>query len=92
MLLQELVSEHSIHILQLWADLVLCDFVLHDFTLMRLENLHHFSNLQDNFQFNVKWHRQSIAALIFCRRLPGCDVTDRPSVTCMGCYTGDIII
>jgi hypothetical protein len=35
--------------------LVLCDFFLRNFTLMQLENLHNFSNLCDNFQFNAIW-------------------------------------
>jgi hypothetical protein len=37
--------------------LVLCDFLLRSFSLMQLENVHHFSNLCDNFWFNVIWHR-----------------------------------
>jgi len=39
--------------------------------------------VRDNFRFNVIWHRQSVAALIFCRRLAERDVTLTPSVTCM---------
>ena len=50
---------------------------------MQLENLHHFSNLCDNFQFNTIWHRWSMAALIFCRRLVESDVTVTPTVICM---------
>jgi hypothetical protein len=50
---------------------------------MRLENLHHFSNLRDNFRFNAIWHRLSVVMLIFCRRLAGSDVTVTPSVTCV---------
>jgi hypothetical protein len=61
---------------------VLCDFFLHDFALMRMENLHHFSNLRDNFHFNAIWHRRSVAALVFCRRLAESVVTVTPSVTC----------
>ena len=37
----------------------------------------------DNFWFNVIWHMQSVAALIFCRRLAGSDITITPSVMCM---------
>jgi hypothetical protein len=55
---------------------------LSGFALTRLENLHHFSNLCDNFRFNVIWHRQSMVVLIFCRRLAGSDVTVMPSVMC----------
>jgi hypothetical protein len=53
------------------------------FALTWLEHLHHFSNLCDNFQFNAIWHRRSMAALIFCRRLAESDVTVAPSVMCM---------
>jgi len=41
----------------LWAGLLLHDFFLTNFNLMRLENLHHSSNLRHNFWFNVVWHR-----------------------------------
>jgi hypothetical protein len=44
--------------------LVLHDLVLRDFALTRLENLHHFSNLRDNFRFNTIWHTRSVVALI----------------------------
>jgi hypothetical protein len=47
--------------------------VLRNFALTRLENLHHFLNLHDNFQFNAVWHRRSVVVLIFCRRLAGSD-------------------
>jgi hypothetical protein len=64
---------------------------------MRLENLHHFSNLRDNFlfntichrwyvitfQFNVIWHTWSMATLVLCWRLATSDVTVIPSVMCM---------
>ena len=33
---------------------------LQDFAVMRLENLHHFSNLCDNFWFNAIWQTQYI--------------------------------
>jgi hypothetical protein len=36
-------------ILQIQAGLVLCDSFLHDFVLMWLESLHHYSNLLGNF-------------------------------------------
>jgi len=49
---------------------------------MRLENLHHFSNVHNNFWFIAILHRLSVAALIFCQRLAESDVTVTP-VTCM---------
>jgi hypothetical protein len=36
--------------------LFLRDLVLRDSALTRLENLHDFSNLRDNFRFNAIWH------------------------------------
>jgi len=65
------------------AGLILCDLFFHNFTLAWLENLHHPSNLRTNFQFNAIWHRRSMAAFIFCRRLTESDVTLMPSVTYM---------
>ena len=53
-----------------------------DFALMQLENLHHFSNLHNNFWFIAILHRLSVAVLIFSRRLVESDVTVTP-VTCM---------
>jgi len=41
----------------LQAGLVLRKFYFFNFTLMQLENLHHCSNLCDNFQFNMIKHR-----------------------------------
>jgi len=32
---------------------VLCHLLFHDFALRRLENLHHFLNLRNNFGFNA---------------------------------------
>jgi hypothetical protein len=58
------------------------DFFLHDFALMQLENLHHFSNVHNNFWFIAILHRLSVAVLIFCRRLAESHVTVMP-VTCM---------
>jgi hypothetical protein len=66
----------------LQADLILRNFILHNFTLMQLQNLQHFSNLRDNFPFNAIWHRRSMALLMFCRRLSESGVTIKPSVTC----------
>jgi hypothetical protein len=43
-------------------------------------NLHHFSNLHDNFLFDVILHRLSLVILIFCRRLAESDVTIMSSV------------
>lgn len=48
-----------------------------------LENLHHFSNLHDNFRFNAIRCSVTVAALIFCRRLAESDVTVKLLVTCM---------
>ena len=39
------------------AGIVLFNFFLHYFALMRLENLRHFSNLCDIFWLNTVWHR-----------------------------------
>jgi len=59
--------------------LILCNLAL-----TQLENLHHFSNLQDNFWFNAIWHTQSVATtLIFCMRPMESDVNVMPSVMCM---------
>ena len=58
---------------------MLGDFFLCDLTLS-LENLHH---LDENFQFNVVWHRKSVAALLFYRTLAESIITVIPSVTCM---------
>jgi hypothetical protein len=65
------------------AALLACHFFLRDFALTRLENFRRVSNLHDNFRFNTIWHRQSMAALVFCRRLAESDVTVMPSVMCM---------
>jgi hypothetical protein len=72
----------------MWADifeniytrLVLRDFVLWDFALTQLENLHNFSNSSDDFRFNAIWHTRSVAAIMFCRRLEESDVTVTPSL------------
>jgi hypothetical protein len=37
------------------AGLILRSFLLHSFSLTRLENVHHFLNLCYNFWFNVIW-------------------------------------
>jgi len=65
------------------AGLVLHDFILCNFAFMHFENLHHFSNLHNNFWFSAIRHRRSVSALIFCRRLADSDITVMPSVTCM---------
>jgi hypothetical protein len=65
------------------AGLILRDFFLCDLALMRHENLHHFSNLRNNFWYNAIWHRRSMATRFFCRRLAESDITVPPSVTCM---------
>ena len=58
---------------------LLRNFCLSDFNRMQLENLHHLSNLRDNVQFNVIWHRHTLAALVLCRRLAASDITATPS-------------
>jgi len=71
-------KEYNIRIssLHIQSGLVLCDFVL-----TRLKNLHHFLNLYENIQFNMIWHRRSMAALVLCWGLAGSHVT--PSVMCI---------
>jgi hypothetical protein len=79
-------------------------FLLCDFALKWLENLHHFLNLCDYVKFNTTWHRQY--AIIFnvaqcgihdprlnvlCWRLAESDVTVTPKVTHMD-YVSDIIM
>jgi hypothetical protein len=68
---------------QIQAGLILCNLFLCNLALMQLENLHSFSNLQDNFWFSAIWHTQSVATLIFCMRLTESDVNVMPSVMCM---------
>ena len=46
------------------AGLILRNLFTRDFTLTRLENLHHFSNLHNNFWFNVVWHTRSVATCL----------------------------
>jgi len=48
------------------AGLILCDLFFHSFTLTWLENLHHFSNSQNNFQFNAIWHWLITLAISAC--------------------------
>jgi len=50
---------------------------------MQLENLHHFLNLCDNFQFHMISYRRFVVAFIFHRCLPESDITTSPSVPCM---------
>ena len=38
-----------------------CEFFLHNFASKHLENLHHFFNVRDDFQFNRIWYRWSVA-------------------------------
>jgi hypothetical protein len=54
-----------------------------DFIWMRLETLHHVSDLRDNFWFNAIWPSQSVATLTFYRNLSESDITVTPSVTRM---------
>jgi hypothetical protein len=57
--------------------------LLCNFALMRLENLHHFSDLHDNFWFNAIWHRQSMGMSICCRRVAESVITVMQTVMCM---------
>ena len=57
--------------------------LLHNFALMQLENLQHFSNLRSNFWFDEISHRWFMCTLIFCRGLAESDITVTPSVKCM---------
>jgi hypothetical protein len=47
----------------------------------RFYNLHHLSNLCNNFQFNASSHRQFVTALVFCRNLAENGITLTPTVT-----------
>jgi len=60
------------------AGLVLRDFFLSDFALIRLENSQHFSNLRNIFRFNAIWHRLFLAGLVICWSLAESDVTVTP--------------
>jgi len=64
--------------IKILAHLVLCDLFLQDFTFTQLENLHNLSNLRENCWLNAIWHRQSVAALIFCKKLPESDIIITP--------------
>ena len=64
------------------ADLVLRDLFLQDLGFKRLENLHNLSNLSENCRLNVIWHRRSVAALIFSKKLAESNVIVMPCVTC----------
>jgi hypothetical protein len=78
------------------AGLFLCDFFLCDFPLTLLENLQHFSNLQDNVQCNAILHRQYVIVFslmwfgmnemwphVSHWRLAESDVTHTPQNMCM---------
>ena len=51
------VLRNGVCVKRVQAGPVLCSFLLRDLALTRLENLHYFSNLHDNFRFNAIWHR-----------------------------------
>ena len=57
--------------------------LLYNFALMWLENLHQFSNLHNNFQFNAISQHMIHVHAIFCRRLADSDITVTNSVKCM---------
>jgi hypothetical protein len=50
-----------------------------------IRNLQQFLNLHNNFWFNMVWHRRSMAAHIFYRRLAERDATVTPSLMCVLC-------
>jgi len=52
-ILRHLSSQNTVQ-----AGLVLSNFILPNIASMWLENLQHFSNLCDNFWFNVIWHNE----------------------------------
>ena len=55
--------------------------ILCNFTLTWLDNLHHFSNLPNNFQFNATWHRQYTIFI----SLTWCGIDDLwPHLSCVG--------
>jgi hypothetical protein len=56
--------------------------LLHNFVLMQLENLYHFSDLYNNFQLKSIWHRYWCNA-IWLTWSSESDTTVLPSVTCM---------
>ena len=81
-----LYSNHKI-LPCVWCFCIKAGLVLHDFILCFCFNAPwKFTSLfkfMHNFWCNVIRHRQSVSALIFCRRLRESDFTVMPSVTCM---------
>ena len=77
-LLDSLVFQLRIKIVQ--AGLVLCFFFFY-FVFTRLENLHHFSHLCSNFQFNTIWYWWFVASLVLCWWIAESDITVMQSVT-----------
>jgi hypothetical protein len=51
------------------------DLFLRDFVLTRLENLHHSSNLRDNFRFNAIGRTRSMVTFTYCKWLAESYVT-----------------
>jgi len=60
------------------ADLILHKFILYNFALTPLENLHHFSNVCNNFHFSAVSHWLSMATQLNFMRLAESDVTVTP--------------
>jgi hypothetical protein len=88
------------------ASLFLHEFFFYDFALTRLENLHHFLNLCDNFQFNTIWRRWYAIIIVLTRfgihslwAFTSC-VVGQQKATSLSChqscvwidYVGDIIM
>jgi len=68
------------------AVLVVCNFAS-----TWLENLYHFSNLQNEFRFNLIWHTWHVTALIFCTGLAESDSHCHAIRQAWTGYVGDII-
>ena len=51
------IFEDRLVLILIQAGLV-CDFCMHDFALIQLENLQDYPNLCDSFWFNTIWHRR----------------------------------
>jgi hypothetical protein len=64
--------------IKILANHFLRNFFLQDFTFTQLENLHNLSNLSKNCRVNAIWHRRSVAAIIFCKKLAESDVNVTP--------------
>jgi len=75
----------------LQAGLILHKFFLSDSTLMQLENLHHCSNLCDNFRFNMIGLRWYMVHLSSRRGQQKVTPLSRQQSCVWNDYAGDII-